>query len=1340
MLTRSLRYLLKEVGSKIEIYDSDKECYTEGIIECIKGSKVLVRYISTENQEWVNLEFISVKAKREIHEDDISSDDDAYEEAHIGERIKVWWPSEKKYFEATVNDAMDSWCYLCYDTGDEEWVDLSERKYSKIFPKQKNGKPDVSQFESDSSFEARIENNRYKPKAKTRKSSTKSTSLSNATSPSYKRYEILSDANSKKAKKKIDGRRSWYESFQALKVHLEEHGQYPTVSTILGRWIVHQRKKGRKNLLRRQIDLLDSINFTWEAVKFEYDERWEKNYQLLIKYKNKFGHTRLTQKEIYQNQTLGNWVSNHQSLYRRKELRNDRFQKLENIGFEWIRDKRQIWKENRPLGKVADAWNEKFDVLKDYKADFKNTLVPAGYLVRDIQTGEKFDLGAWVSKQRRNFQKDLLRKEREDKLRSIGFVFKIDIYDAESSHNQKLWDKSFQQLIKYKEKYGDCEVPAKFNENLTLGGWVRFQRILLRHNRLDSSRSKQLEGIGFNWDPLERRWQTMLEHLKKYKKKYGDCLVPVKYVTEDGMNLGSWVRTVKGLRRGRRNTKTISEERIKQLDELDFYWKDVILLNWEKMFEELKEFKDKTGHCRVPQSYLVTTTKPPLALGKWVGRQRTTILTKLKDTGNQIYTERKERMEAIGFEFVDILEEKWNRMFNSLKTYKANHGNCQVPTKYTVNIDGVQYPLGSWVSAQKSTLLQKSKLNNPIFAKRKEKLDEIGFLWDPVNVDQWDRMYERLLQFKEEFGHCRVPGKYNEKCGHLTTSLGSWVAVQLREIPLKIKQGVNHDFVERKRKLDAIDFEWEWAYKDNYQWERNFEKLTSYYKQNGHCLPPKTINDEKWGSLGTWIRSQRKFVPLRAAKGDALNQDRKRRLDAVNFTWENSLDLQWQEQYEALKRFKEENGHLQVSWGSNRILAQFCNDQRKTIPEKLSISNTVYQERKQLLDEIGFDWDRTPKIEKIWDDYFKSLKQYKEKFGNCNVPSTYENGKLYHFVRNQQVKVPLGMENGDPMYKRRKQLLDSIGFDYESKWEKDKIDSWNKMFERLVEYKKEHGNCRVPYRNEKKEEADGSVLGIWVYSQRTSLLEKARSGKPIHIEQKKRLDSIGFEWSDFHFEKWNIMFNGLRRFHAKHGHTRVPRFYKDKENPLPASLGSWISSQRTAIPEGMKQGKLGFAERKQHLDGLKFVWVTRAKPGMAKNPRFRSKQKKLKTDLERNDETESDDDEMESTQEQTFINSKRPKRKKSKVGSEENFKSMTDEDDTDTVQEQILNYRRSTRRAALHASNKTRKMLLDDSSSSEDSNDPSDDKVEKKNSSENEYDSKASTCSEDDEELHVQEV
>jgi hypothetical protein len=74
-----------------------------------------------------------------------------------------------------------------------------------------------------------------------------------------------------------------------------------------------------------------------------------------------------------------------------------------------------------------------------------------------------------------------------------------------------------------------------------------------------------LDAIGFDWDVGSKNWEKAFACLKTYKKRIGDCRVPLRFV-ENGFKLGRWV----GQQRRLRNK--LSEEQRKRLDQIGFEW------------------------------------------------------------------------------------------------------------------------------------------------------------------------------------------------------------------------------------------------------------------------------------------------------------------------------------------------------------------------------------------------------------------------------------------------------------------------------------------------------------------------------------------------------------------------------------------------------------------------------------------------------------------------------------------------------------------------------------------------------------------------------------------------
>merc|ERR1712032_1102407 len=84
---------------------------------------------------------------------------------------------------------------------------------------------------------------------------------------------------------------------------------------------------------------------------------------------------------------------------------------------------------------------------------------------------------------------------------------------------------------------------------------------------------------------------------------------------------------------------------------------------------------------------------------------------------------------------------KWDEMFQRLVTYKETYKSTSVPR----NFEGDQ-ELVHWVKAQRN----KYK-NGTISEDRVHQLKQIGFVWKLLVPVEWDEMFQRLVDYQNEF-------------------------------------------------------------------------------------------------------------------------------------------------------------------------------------------------------------------------------------------------------------------------------------------------------------------------------------------------------------------------------------------------------------------------------------------------------------------------------------------------------------------------------------------------------------------------------------------------------------
>lgn len=360
---------------------------------------------------------------------------------------------------------------------------------------------------------------------------------------------------------------------------------------------------------------------------------------------------------------------------------------------------------------LISSWDTYFGKLVAFKKRFGHC---------NIKTGWKKDpaLAGWASAQRAYRNKGLLNSEKIQLLDDIGFV-----WDWQRQSANENWLRWMMKLKLFKEQYGHCNVEIDRWENRELAGWTRMQRVLCSKGKLTENQILQLETIGFTWDKAEENWMKRFNELVRYKEEHGSCRMPRRWKANP--RLESWTRTQCQLRKkGKLDT-----QRERMLNEIGFVWANAISDEiksgkaeeaWMKRFNELVQYKEEHGDCRVPTGW-----KANPKLGSWASTQR-----QLKRKGN-LDAERERMLNEIGFVWdysaltasISVqFKEAWMKRFNELVQYKEEHGDCRVPTGWEANP-----ALGFWVNAQRQR-----QRNGKLNTERERMLNEIGFVWDKL--------------------------------------------------------------------------------------------------------------------------------------------------------------------------------------------------------------------------------------------------------------------------------------------------------------------------------------------------------------------------------------------------------------------------------------------------------------------------------------------------------------------------------------------------------------------------------------------------------------------------------
>jgi hypothetical protein len=229
----------------------------------------------------------------------------------------------------------------------------------------------------------------------------------------------------------------------------------------LGSWASSQRKK-RETLTPEQIKKLDSIGFTWNPLV----ENWNVAFEALKKFRKLEGHCRVGLRVVIDKVKLGSWVSRQRQG--KATLTKDQIMRLDSLGFNW--------------DPHAELWEKNFAELQKFNRREGHCRIPTNFVKDGIK------LGSWANNQR----------NKKSKL-TPGQVMRLDALGFSWSLQDSKWEEGFTALQDFKKSEGHCSVPQSYagKDGPHLGRWVHRQR--QAKARLDLSRIKRLNSLGFIW-------------------------------------------------------------------------------------------------------------------------------------------------------------------------------------------------------------------------------------------------------------------------------------------------------------------------------------------------------------------------------------------------------------------------------------------------------------------------------------------------------------------------------------------------------------------------------------------------------------------------------------------------------------------------------------------------------------------------------------------------------------------------------------------------------------------------------------------------------------------------
>ena len=633
-------------------------------------------------------------------------------------------------------------------------------------------------------------------------------------------------------------------------------------------------------------------------------------------------------------------------------------------------------------------------------------------------------------------------------------------------------------------------------------------------------------------------WEKMYGLAIEYSKSNGGLDIGAKEIYK-GERLGQWIHEQKKKYKNTssktkkyKKTGVLSKEQIKLLEDIGIIW-DNKEKQWNDNYIKCVEYKKIHGTIN-------TISNDDKKLRAWIGTQRH------KFKKGELSKERINLLNELEIIW-DEFEANWIEWYEIAKSYYNKFYSLQIPKKFVFN----GFNIGEWISTQRSNY-KKGKLSND----RKEKLDEIGMIWD-AKIHRTS-FYEQAIfyyikQVFEDSINCYVDLGFeldiyipslklaieydgwpwhksvkkdiekNKKCRDQKITLirirakncpdleGNICKLKGESLQKDIEDSVKYILTYIKDNLKNINtdivvditedreqIQSQYIEKVSERWNICYMLAKEYFTKNNSLNIPKKYETEEGVKLGYWICNQRRI--RRGEQSGILTEEQIKKLDEIGMIWDyNELrNLKWNENFNLCKQHFERYGTLINIKENNKINGNMLNrwlQRLRTIYNKKS-RGILTNEMIEALNSIGMIWDIN---EYRWEINYSVAKKYYLKNNHlrvtkeCNMKGT---SNLYIWILTQRQLYKDGKLSSIKVQK-----LNDIGMIW------DVInDEWDIMYELAVKYKKEFGTLAI----KATEKYMGKNLGKWISRQRQAYRGNGRL--KISPERISKLELLGICW------------------------------------------------------------------------------------------------------------------------------------------------------------------------------------------------------------------------------------
>merc|ERR1711957_895437 len=200
-------------------------------------------------------------------------------------------------------------------------------------------------------------------------------------------------------------------------------------------------------------------------------------------------------------------------------------------------------------------------------------------------------------------------------------------------------------------------------------------------------------------------------------------------------------------------------------------------------------------------------------------------------------------------------------------------------------------------------------------------------------------------------------------------------------------------------------------------WNALYRKMVEYKEKHGNVdVKRNPLKAEKEANpeivkLGSWVGRVRLEARRPQGHPEHIEPYKVIALNRLCFNWDPRENY-WMDKYEELKQYMKKHGKNKTPT-RKEPLGVWCDGQVLEYNKFHSHIKPCYitQERIEMLDKIGFVWDR---MGTAWKDAYEELKKYRRENGHCHVPVNYGDKTLFRWIAKQRKKYKNYQEGTKP--------------------------------------------------------------------------------------------------------------------------------------------------------------------------------------------------------------------------------------------------------------------------------------------------------------------------------------